>query len=193
MQKIDEDDNFAIAIRSLWAISCNNLEALKTAIQSDKSVYPVASSTRLILECLTDASFLSAHEEEAVAYSRNQEKIQQDLRNREEKWEAFIEGSVNRYGQLSEKRTLARIEKYMGREFLGDYNMLCFYAHPNIAALQWVNSIGNDELVENMLLSLAQYLNIWFEILPNPAPDQINMKYIATRLLESANGHISQN
>ena len=189
--EIDEaDDDYNIALRALWSISCNNLEVLKIATVSDMSIYPVSSCARLILECLTDASYLSEHKEEAREYWRNQDKIKQDLNGRENKWEAFTKGSVNRYGQLSEKRTQVRIEKQLGIEFLGDYNMLCFYTHPNIAALQWINHIGNDELAGSILLSLAHYLNIWFNLLPNPTPTEINMTDVATKLLEAANKHL---
>lgn len=184
--------DYDIAIKGLWSITCDNLKILKVVIGSEKQTYAVACGIRLILECLTDARYLSKNKDEARDYWRNQEKIQQDLSSRENKWDAFVEGSVNRYGQLREKRTLDRIGKYMDDECLGDYNLMCFYTHPNIAALQWVNALGHMDISVLMLQRLAIYLNNWFDLLPNPAPEKLHMKYVARLLLEAANKHLQK-
>lgn len=192
-QVTPECTDFDIAIKGLWLITSANIQVIKAAIGSDGQVYAIASSVRLILECLSDALYLSKNQHEAKEYWRNQEKIKVDLMNRDDKWSAFIEGTVNQYGHLREKGTLNRIKLYMDKDILGDYNFLCFYTHPNIAALQWINVVGEEELTQLILQSLAHYLNLWLDILPHTTSSKIDKKRVAITLIQSAERHIYNN
>ena len=185
-------DDYTKAITSLWVIVSDNLTQINENVEKVHSIYSIAASVRLILECLADAKYLSGHREESSSYITNQDRISEELNSRgtENYMSAFIDGTVNRFGQLRERRTVDRITNYLSDAHMGDYNMLCFYCHPNVASLTWLNALGQNALVGYFLLNLSTYLDDILKVLPNPEPNRVDFRYVATLILQAASNHL---
>lgn len=185
-------DSYQIAVGSLWSIVSDNVTQINENIEQPHAIYSVAASVRLILECLADATYLSDHKEESDAYISSQNQISEELNRRgADNYESvFIDGTANRFGQLREKRTVDRISAYLTQSHLGDYNMLCFYCHPNLAALTWTAVLGQNQFLNLFMLNLATYLTDILKLLDNPAPELIHMPYVSTRIIQAADNYL---
>ena len=176
-----QNSDFEIATIGLWRIMSYCVFTAMSDFQDKKKFFAVAGCIRLIMECTADALYLADHQDEAEAYWKNQEKIQEDLMKRKNRWNAFIEGSVNKYGELQDK-TLTRIKKMLGKDAMGAYNFLCFYSHPNTASMFWLLNDVEGKTVKFVLQIMTQQLVKFIELVENKTAFGITARTWTERL-----------
>ncbi len=169
------------ALLGLWRIITYNMFVVIEGFLDKKKFYAVAGCTRVMLECVADASHLIGHPDEAEKYWKNQEAIKAHLNTNEDRWQAFIDGDLNKYGQLSDK-TQSRIKNTLGTEAIGQYNWLCFYAHPNTASMFWLLGDSEGHLVKFTLQIMTQMLGEFIELLDNSSVFEIDSKLWTIKL-----------
>lgn len=153
-----------MAMVGLWRIITYNVYAVLTDFPDKRKFYAVAGCTRVTLECAADAEYIVTHPDEAEGYWKNQEQIKADLLARDDKWEAFIDGSINQHGSLKD-RTLKRIQSTLGDDAMGSYSFLCFYSHPNTASMFWLLADSEGKTVKYVLQIMTQMLAKFLELL----------------------------
>ncbi len=141
--KPQENDNKYVifAVRDLAWISLSIISTVARQLHWRYSAYTAASMTRLLMECVTEIKYIKSHPKKAKTFWMSQEKAQKAMGNEldeTERWKLFSEGTMKKYGQLSDSST-ERIRNMLGEDDLGRYNLFCFYSHPNIAGYGWVS------------------------------------------------------
>lgn len=172
------------AILGLWRIITYNVFAIINDFPDKRKFYAVAGCTRVSLECVADAEYLTAHPDEAADYWKNQEKIKADLNKRADKWQPFLDGSIKEHGQLKDK-TLTRIKTSLGAEAIGSYNFLCFYSHPNTAGMFWLLADSYGRTVKYVLQIMTQMLGEFIELLDEKSNFAVDSKAWTQRLDEA--------
>ena len=171
------------AILGLWRMTTYSVFAIISDFSDKRKFYAVAGCTRLVLECAADAEYLCLHPSEAESYWKNQEKIKTELNVRKDKWQAFIDGTVNRYGKLEDK-TFDRIKDTLGKEAIGQYNFLCFYSHPNTAGLFWLLADKTGNTIKYVLQIMTQKLGNIIELLDHKTCFEVESAVWTQRLDE---------
>lgn len=172
------------AILGLWRIATYNIFAAITDFPDKRKFYAVAGCTRVILECTADAEYLATHPDEAENYWKNQGMIKAELKTRTDKWQAFVDGSVNKHGQLKDK-TSKRIKESLGLDAIGAYNFLCFYSHPNIAGIFWLLGDETGKTVKYVLQIMSQMLAKFIELLDKKTDFDVDSEVWLKKLDES--------
>lgn len=138
----DSDNKYVIfAVRDLSWISLSIISSAARHLHWRYNAYTAACMTRLLIECITEIKYVKSHPKKAKIFWESQIKIGdilKDAPSEEQKWQFFTNGSLNKYGQLSDS-TVKRVEGMLGEEDLGRYQLFCFYSHPNIAGYGWVS------------------------------------------------------
>lgn len=138
----EEDNKYVIfAVRDLSWISLSLISSLARNIHWRYNSYTAACMTRLLMECVTEIKYVKSRHKKARTFWESQKKISDALRNaktEDRKWQLFMDGSLNRYGQLSDS-TMKRVQSMLGEQDFGRYQLFCFYSHPNIAGYSWVS------------------------------------------------------
>lgn len=150
----DKDNKYIIfCVKDLACISLSLSTSIVRNLHWHYSAYTAATLVRSLIECVAEMGYVKTHPKKAKCFWESQHKIQEKFTSAgddDAKWQLFIDGSISKIGQLSNS-SLQRIEQTLGGEFVGRYNYLSFYSHPNIAGYAW---IANDKTQPTMTVRM---------------------------------------
>lgn len=141
LKPTDYDNKYVVfAVRDLIWVSLSIISSTVRNLHWRYNAYTAASMTRLLMECVTEIKYIQSHPKKAKSFWQSQQKIEKTFENlsNDEKWKLFGDGTLSRYGQLSDSTT-SRVRSVLDEDDIGRYNLLCFYSHPNIAGYAWVS------------------------------------------------------
>lgn len=172
------------AIFSLWRVISYNFFCVIDDFIDKRKFYSVSSSTRMILECVADASYLAVNPNQAASYRKNQDKIKKDLKNRSNNWQAFVSGDLNKHGKL-QNITMKRIRESLGEDAVGAYNYLCFYSHPNIAGFLWLYGDKKANSLDYVLRINRRLIAIFVVLIEEHTHFDLDSQFWLQRLADS--------
>ncbi|GEM_PF-3824293 len=147
-KKTDIDEVFV----RLFYISKKCMISIYSNASNSYDIYSVGSSARLMIECLVDALYLIKNPSEASKYWNNQELILEEMNNLD--WNLFRSGKIKRLGALDQP-TGWRIKNTIADTLIGEYNLLCFFSHPNLATVTWIHDNDSYNAFANYIVWIA--------------------------------------